>query len=193
MREGDILCSGVIETVHLSEDGSFILGETDKEAWVYELASGKERWFAEHFVSNQHKKISTYGTKVLRKNMEHDLYLYDLKTGECFATDNPCKNARLACFMSDGSIATVCNNVRKVKFKNIRTGAYSEVGSQDMPVIGISSFKNEPFIAVATQDNIISIYHIGDCMRKKIFDKTGGNYMNGMVVSESIFFTGSCY
>lgn len=181
MREGDILCSGVIETVHLSEDGSFILGETDKETWVYELASGKERWFAEHFVSNQHKKISTYGTKVLRKNMEHDLYLYDLKTGECFATDNPCKNARLACFMSDGSIATVCNNVRKVKFKNIRTGAYSEVGSQDMPVIGISSFKNEPFIAVATQDNIISIYHIGDCMRKKIFDKTGGNYM--MVVS----------
>lgn len=67
MREGDILCSGVIETVHLSEDGSFILGETDKETWVYELASGKERWFAEHFVSNQHKKISTYGTKVLRK------------------------------------------------------------------------------------------------------------------------------
>ena len=67
----------------------------NKETWVYELASGEERWFAEHFVSNQHKKISTYGTKVLRKNMEHDLYLYDLKTGECFEADSPCKNARL--------------------------------------------------------------------------------------------------
>ena len=76
--------------------------------------------------------------------MEHDLYLYDLKTGECFDTATPCKNARLACFMPDGSIAAVGNNVRKVKFKNIRTGAYSGVNSQDTPVIGISSFKNEP-------------------------------------------------
>lgn len=181
MRECDISCPGVIETVHLSDDGTFVLGETDKKTWVYELASGTEKWFDEHFVSNQRKKISTYGTKVLRKNMEHDLYLYDLKTGECFDTDTPCKNARLACFMPDGSIAAVGNNVRKVKFKNIRTGAYSEVNSQDTPVIGISSFKNEPCIAVATQDNIISTYHIGDCMRKKIFDKTGGNYI--MVVS----------
>lgn len=181
MRECDISCPGVIETVHLSDDGTLVLGETDKKTWVYELASGTEKWFDEHFVSNQRKKISTYGTKVLRKNMEHDLYLYDLKTDECFDTDTPCKNARLACFMPDGSIAAVGNNVRKVKFKNIRTGAYSEVNSQDTPVIGISSFKNEPFIAVATQDNIISTYHIGDCMRKKIFDKTGGNYI--MVVS----------
>lgn len=181
MRECDISCPGVIETVHLSDDGTFVLGETDKKTWVYELASGTEKWFDEHFVSNQRKKISTYGTKVLRKNMEHDLYLYDLKTGECFDTATPCKNARLACFMPDGSIAAVGNNVRKVKFKNIRTGAYSGVNSQDTPVIGISSFKNEPCIAVATQDNIISTYHIGDCMRKKIFDKTGGNYI--MVVS----------
>lgn len=189
MRVGGILCPGIIDTVHLSEDGSFVLGETDKKTWVYEMASGKERWFAEHFVSNQYKKISTYGTKVLRKNMEHDLYLYDLKTGECIPADNPCKNARLACFMSDGSIAAVGNNIRKVRFKNIRTGTYSEVNSQDAPVIGISSFKNEPFIAVATQDNIISIYHIGDrkgnCNRKAIFGKDKirivGNHM--MVVS----------
>ena len=83
--------------------------------------------------------------------------------------------------MPDGSIAAVGNNIRKVKFKNIRTGNYSEVNSQSTPVIGISSFKNEPFIAVATQDNVISIYHIGDCMRKRILDKMVGNYM--MVVS----------
>ena len=133
----------------------------------------------------QHKKISTYGTKVLRRNKEQDLYLYDLKTGECFATDNPCKNARLACFMSDGSVAVVGNNARKVKFKNIHTGEYVEVNSQDAPIIGISSFKEEPFIAVATQDNIISIYHIGDCKgdckRKAILGKGKlrlvGNYM----------------
>lgn len=91
MRECDISCPGVIETVHLSDDGTLVLGETDKKTWVYELASGTEKWFDEHFVSNQRKKISTYGTKVLRKNMEHDLYLYDLKTDECFDTDTPCK------------------------------------------------------------------------------------------------------
>lgn len=189
MREYDIFCPDVIDTIHLSEDGSFILGENDNETWVYELASGKENWFTEHFVSKQHKKISTYGTKVLRRNKEQDLYLYDLKTGECFITDNPCKNARLACFMSDGSIAVVGNNARKVKFKNIHTGEYVEVNSQDAPVTGISSFKDEPFIAVATQDKIISIYHIGDrkgdCKRKAIFGKDKlrlvGNNM--MVVS----------
>lgn len=112
--------------------------------------------------------------------MDHDLYLYDLKTGEMTAIEQPCKNARLACFMSDGSIAAVGNNIRKVRFKNIRTGAYSEVNSQNAAVIGISSFKNEPFIAVATQDNVISIYHIGDCGRKRKFENAG-NYM--MVIS----------
>lgn len=69
----------------------------------------------------------------------------------------------------------------KVKFKNIRTGAYSEVNSQGTPIIGISSFKNAPFIAVATQDNVISLYHIGDCGRKRILETEAGNYM--MVVS----------
>lgn len=76
--------------------GCWIKCETDKETWVYELASGKERWFAEHFVSS------------------------------------PCKNARLACFMSDGSIAAVGNNASKVEFKNIRTGEYSEVNSRKL-------------------------------------------------------------
>ena len=60
------------------------------------------------------------------------MYLYDLKTGECFEADSPCKNARLACFMSDGSIAAVGNNARKVEFKNIRTGEYSEVNSRKL-------------------------------------------------------------
>lgn len=181
MRVGEILCLDSIEKIHMSEDGTFVIGETSTDSWVYNRKDGSEKWYSEHFVSNQHGKISTYGTKVLRKNNENDLYLYDLENGEIRETDNPCKNARLACFMSDGSIAVVGNNVRKVKFKNIRTGRYSEVNSQNVPVIGISSFKNEPFIAVATQDNIISIYHIGDCMRKRIFDKTGGNYL--MIVS----------
>lgn len=181
IRFKDIFGPGVIKTVHLSEDGSIVFGETDKKTWVCEVESGKTRWFAEHFVSNQYGKISTYGTKVLRKNKEHELYLYDLKTRESSATDNPCKNARLACFMLDGSIAVVGNNIRKVKFKNIRTGGYSEVNSQGTPIIGISSIKDEPFIAVATQDNVISIYHIGDCMRKRKVDKTGGNQI--MVVS----------
>lgn len=182
IRTGEIRCPGIIGKIHMSEDGFFILGETDKDTWTYDCTTGAERWYHEHFVSNQHGKKSTYGTKVLRKNDKNDLYLYDLRTGENAEAGNPCKNARLACFMSDGSIAAVGNNAYKVKFKNIRTGGYSEVNSQNAAVIGINSFKNEPFIAVATQDNVISIYHIGDGLRKRILKPTAGNYM--MVVSQ---------
>lgn len=180
IRAGDVCCPGSVDKICLSENGTFILGETDDETWVYEIEDGTVKWFDEHFISTQHGKISTYGNKVLRKNVDQDLYLYDLKTDEMTAIEQPCKNAGLACFMSDGSIAAVGNNIRKVNFKNIRTRAYSEVNSQNAAVIGISSFKNEPFIAVATQDNVISIYHIGDCGRKKIFENAG-NYM--MVIS----------
>ena len=181
VRTGEILCPGSIVKIYMSDDGTFVLGETDTDTWVYDLRKGSSQWYSEHFISNQKGKISTYGTRVLRKNKENDLYLYDLKTGEVIETGNPCKGARLACFMSDGSVAVVGSNAKKVKFKNIRTGQYSEVNSQDASITGISSFKDEPFIAVATQDNIISIYHIGDCKRKRILDKTGGNYL--MVVS----------
>lgn len=180
-RVGDLRCPDIIRKIHLSEDGSFVLGQTDKDTWVYDCSSGVEQWFHEHFVSNQRYKISTYGTKVLRKDSNNDLYMYDLRTGEIEKSETPCKNAGLACFMSDGSIATVGNNAYRVKFRNIRTGEYSEVNSQRTPVIGISSFNNEPFIAVATQDNVISIYHIGDCMRKRILNTDAGNYM--MVVN----------
>ena len=181
IRVGDVLAPSAVEQVHLSENGAFILGETDTKTWVYNVEKRTSRLFNEHFVSDQHGKVSTYGTKVLRKETDLNLCLYDLKTDEVLNVENPCKNVKLACFMPDGSIAAVGNNIRKVKFKNIRTGNYSEVNSQSAPVIGISSFKNEPFIAVATQDNVISIYHIGDCMRKRILGKTVGNYM--MVVS----------
>lgn len=181
LRVGDLLCPGILGKIHLSEDGSFVLGQTDRDTWVYDRLNGAEQWYHEHFVSNQHGKISTYGTKVFRKDSSKDLYLYDLRTGKTEKFETTCKNARLACVMSDGSIATVGNNAYKVKFKNIRTGKYPEVNSQSTPVIGINSFKNKPFIAVATQDNVISIYHIGDCGRKRILNAEAGNYM--MVVS----------
>lgn len=57
----------------------------------------------------------------MRKDTNLNLCLYDLKTDEVLNVENPCKNAKLACFMPDGSIAVVGNNIRKVKFKNIRT------------------------------------------------------------------------
>ena len=181
IRTGNVLCPKSIDKIHLSENGTFIFGETVTQTWIYNIETDTSHFFDEHFVSNQHGKVSTYGTRVLRKNANHELYLYDLKTGETFQTESPCTNAELACFMSDGSIAVVENNLRKVKFRNIRTGNYSEVNSQPSPIVGINCFKNEPFIAVATQDNVISIYHVGDCQRKRTLDKTGGNRI--MVVS----------
>lgn len=176
-KTGEIYCPGKIEKIHMSELGEWILGETEDSTWIYNIETGEEQWFSEHFISNQRGKLATYGSKVLRKNEENRLYLYDLSSGMVEKVENFCENARLACFMSDGSIAAVGNNAYKVRLKSVRTGALMEVNSQPAIVIGLQALKDQPFIAVATKDNVISIYHVGDGLRKRIFETNAGNYM----------------
>ena len=101
--------------------------------------------------------------------------MYDLKTKEITETNIKDKNIKIACFMSDNSVAFVENNKRKVQYKNIRSGKYESVNSEAARIIGIDCFNNLPFIAVATNNSIISIYHTGDNMRKRIFNNAVGN------------------
>lgn len=176
-KTGEIYCPSEIEKIHMSELGEWILGETASSTWIYHIGTGENQWFSEHFISNQRGKLATYGSKVLRKNDENRLYLYDLGSGMIEEVENSCENARLACFMSDGSIAAVGDNAYKVRLKNIRKGTFMEVNSQPAIVIGLQALKNQPFIAVATKDNVISIYHIGDGLRKRILKTNAGNYM----------------
>lgn len=72
-KDSPLRCPGIIVKIHLSEDGSFILGQTNQDTWVYDRSSGTEQWYHEHFVSDQHGKIFTYGTNVLRKDGNNDL------------------------------------------------------------------------------------------------------------------------
>lgn len=166
----DLYCPKSINTIHLSQDGSFILGETKKQTWVYEMSTKRVQWFDEHFISNQTNKISTYGTKVLRKDDDEILYLYDLKTNESIRIELVCKNVKLACFMQDGTLAFVENDSHTFHFKNSRNNEYSRIKNPDRSIIGIHGIPNEPFIAVATKDKKISVYHIGVCKRQRILE-----------------------
>ena len=174
-RIKNIECPDFVENIYLSETGEFILGETEKDTWVYNIKNKKSELFNEHFISNQFHKISTYGNKILRNNETYGLYLYDLKTKEITETNIKDKNIKIACFMSDNSVAFVENNKRKVQYKNIRSGKYESVNSEASRIIGIDCFNNLPFIAVATNNSIISIYHTGDNIRKRIFNNAVGN------------------
>ena len=169
---GFLLCPENIERIHLSETRSLILGETSQVTWVYDLETMHETWYQEHFISDQKGKMRTYGNSVLRLNDSGNLYLYDLKTGGTTPLEAPEKNARLAAFMPDGTIATVGNR-NKAVFRNSRHGYYSAVNSEHLRIIGINSFKHKPFIAVLTNNNTISIYHTGAEARIRILPVFG--------------------
>lgn len=173
----DIYCPGEINRIFLSENGIWIFGETDKKTWVYNSITNEEKWFCEHFISNQRGKVSTFEDKVLRKDKENRLYLYDLTTGEASDVETPCKNVCLACFLPNNSVAAVGNNIKKVRFKGIRNNSILEIKSNNKPIIGLQSIPGKPFIAVATQDNVISIWHTGAGKRERILRTKAGNYI----------------
>lgn len=177
IRMGNMSCPSTIEKIYLSNDGSFIFGETETQTWVYSLLNNTSEIFEEHFVSNQIHKMATLDNKVLRKNKKYGVYLYDLKTRKILETNIAEENVKLACFMPNGSVATVKANSRKVKFQNIRDGLDTEVNSQGARITGVCCFKEKPFIAVATADNVISIYHTGDGMRKHILNPANNKMM----------------
>lgn len=173
----EIFCPQEIGRIHMSETGEWIFGETEESTWVLNVETDNSQWYNEHFISNQREKRTSYGDKVLRKNENNDLYLFDLRTHNKSELENPCKNARIASFMPDGSVVVVGNNARKLKFKNSRTGTYSEIDTKGSVILGIQCLPNQPFIAVATDDGLISIYHTGTCQRTRKIETNAGNYM----------------
>lgn len=176
-RTGEVFCPGEIEGIHMTDSGRFIIGVTSDRTWVFDRKEQKESWFEEFFVSNQKWKITSYGEKVLRKNRLGRLFLYDLASGESTKVDDFGIDARLACILKNGSIAVTDRKGRKVVFKNSGDGSRSEVNSQPASVIGLQDLRDQPFIAVATADDMISIYHTRTLQRTRKLEKTGGNSM----------------
>lgn len=173
-RMKDIFCPNDIKEINLSEDGEFIFGKNENQTWVYDIENKTSKVYDEFFISSQYNKVTSYKSKVLRNDKDLNIYLYDLKTEEVVNIDDDINNVRLACFMPNGSIAYVGNSVCKVIFKKYKTNCYTNINYGKSKIIGIRGFEGLPFIFVATQDNVISIYHTGTCQRTRILENTGG-------------------
>lgn len=185
-KVAELYCSKTIERLHLSQYGTWMIGETDQQSWVYNCKSGTEEWFEEHFISNQESKLITYGDNILRKNKENLVYEYNLWTKGTKMMDNLANNAKFAVYMPDHSLALTGNNAATVLFRNSRNGIPMKVNRQPARVSGIYPFKKQPFIAVATQDNVISIYHTGTGQRLRILETKAGNRMISVHPEEGV-------
>lgn len=164
----EIYCHHLIKKIHLSETGQWLLGETLDLTWTYNFNEDKEKWYKEHFVSNQHGRLVTYGENVLRKDRHHNLFLFNLTTEESIPQNSPFLTPRLVCFLNDGTIAAVNETGRILKFKSCRDGEVLTIYGDGAEILSIQSFKSQPFIAVATSDELISIYHVGNGKRVRI-------------------------
>lgn len=185
-KVGELYCPQEIAHIHLSENGDWIFGETEEACWVLNVETRDAQWFDEHFISNQHSKLVTYGDWVFRKNASNDIYLFNLRTGEMKPVENRSKNARIATLMPDHSVASVGNNARKAQFKNSRNGSEMQVNNDNTVVLGIYGLKKQPFIAVATDDRLISIYHTGTGQRTRKIEAKAGNYIVVLHPEESV-------
>lgn len=166
----DVYCPKSVKRIHLAECGVWLLGETPGATWTYNYENHIERWYKEHFVSNHQGRLVTYKDNVLRKDARHNLFLFNLDSGEMRAQDCPVSNPKLVCFFNDGSLAAVNASGRLLKFKSRRNGEVMTVNKDGAEIVSIQPFKQQPFIAVATSDGLISIYHTGDGLRKRKLD-----------------------
>lgn len=185
-KEKELYCPSGVVHIHLSQSGKWIFGETEKRCWVLNIETGKATWFDEHFISNQHSKLVTYNDWIFRKNQNHDLYLYNLETEEVRQVENRSKNSRIAALMPDGSVASAGNNPRKALLRNSRDGSAMQINNDPTAVLGIYGLKKQPFVAIATGNNLISIYHTGTGQRLRIFPSTVGNYIVSVHPEESV-------
>lgn len=186
IKEKELFCPQIISAIHLSENGNWIIGKTDRRCWVLNVETLHAAWFNDQFISNQHSKLVTYGDWVFRKNEHNDIYLYNLGTAEVKAVENRSKNSRIAALMPDGSIASVGNNDRKALLKNSRNGCEMQINNDQTVVLGIYGLKKQPFVAIATQDNLISIYHTGTGQRLRKISTKAGNYIVAVHPEESV-------
>lgn len=161
----EILCPKEVETIHLSETGEWIMGETAEETWVYSPKTGKEKWYKEHFVSSHQGKLTTFGTCVLRRKENGGVQQWDIVTEETKELKSPFARPTLVCFLRDGSLAAVNDSGRTAKLWSIRNGDVLTLYGDGSDMLSIQMVKQQPFIAVATTDDLVSIYHAGNGAR----------------------------
>lgn len=166
-RVADFACPSIVKNIHLSENGKWLMGETDDSTWVLNSESRNEIWYGEHFVSNHTGKLITYGDKVIRKK-ENDLYLFDLKSGNEEWLESPTPNPSMVCFLPDRTLAAVDKKGQTLHLWSTRDGNLLSQYMDGSTILSIQPIQSKPFIAVFTNDQKIRIYHTG--VRKQ-YDK----------------------
>lgn len=178
-RISDLSCPADISRIYLSENGGWIIGETRLKTWVYEVSSGNERWFEEKFMSNQEKRIATFGDKVIRSNPEGQLYLYDLSDGETCPIEALHQAVSYICFMRDGSVASVNKKGTQVTFRRENVGEIKTITFKDTRVTGLQTVREHPFLCIAKSDGTIALYHTrtGQCLNHNVNKSNGSEIM----------------
>lgn len=177
-RCGERLCGEKTKNIHLTENGAWIIGETEGGYWVRSWGDGEgEYHISGTFISNQYGKLTSYGNQVLYKNGSHMLKLYDLDTREFSEIETSQKNIRIAAFLPDGKLIATDGSGKKAVFSSTRDGRQMSVNREECRVTGIFCMKGQPFVALATGNQVVSIYHTGTGQRTRILKPAAGNKM----------------
>ena len=159
-RLDDYSCPSVVNNIHLSENGKWIMGETDSDTWVLNSEDGKVMLYHEHFVSNHMGKLVTYGNKVVRKH-GNSLYFFDLDNANEELLNSPADSPNMVCFLPDGTIASTDRNGKALYLWSTRDGKILSQYMDGYDILSIQPINSKPFIAVFTSDQKIRIYHTG--------------------------------
>lgn len=177
-RTGEYFVEQEIIHIHLSETGEWIIGERDDSYRIWNWENSKISFeLSGNLISNQHGKLATYGNKVLYKNSENILEVFDLETREFSPIENSCKNARIADFLPNGELVVVGNNDQKAILHSTRDGREMSLNSEDAAITGIYCVKAQPFVGLATSNQKLCFYHTGTGQKTDILDIGTANKM----------------
>lgn len=176
-RTEERYCDSNTNKVHLSDTGRWILCEAGNKTVLLSWDGSQENYEVPfQFVSNQKGRITFYQDKVLKRSASGKLELFDLNTKSEEQVSFPSDGCILATLMPDGSLLAVRKNKRDVILNSTRTNELiADLNREKQPVCGALAMMNKPFVAVATSNNKLSIYHSGTAQRTKIFDTKFGN------------------
>lgn len=169
VKTSELFCDGRIRTLHLSENGRWILGTAEKSTWIYDIGTHAESWSGESFVSNQHGKLITYGDHILCRTHGGDgrLFFLNLASGEKRPVDSPAHNPRIVTLLRNNTLAAVDGSGCKLSFRSERNGSFIEKYNPGETILAIQTFRSHPFIAAAASTGLISIYHTGTGQRTR--------------------------
>lgn len=167
----ELTCPKELKRIHLSQDGTWIMGETDDRTWVRKCDGGEPKWYDEHFVTNHAGRLVTYGDNVIRREGTTIVSL-NLNSGEENALDCPVQSPKLVCFLPNGRLAAVNEHGTRLSLRSDRTNHLLTYDMGGNRIISIQAIQGQPFIAVFTSDKYIRIYHTGvsQCLIKEAGD-----------------------